>query len=83
MDRCTESYSDERAVYRQEQGPQPGLAVYAHAAQTGDLGKLKWARAQDPPYDWDARICSIAAEKGNLEVLQWLIAQDILHGIGM
>ena len=50
--------------------------ISAAAAENGDLDVLKWARAQDPPCDWDAEVCSNAARYGHLDVLQWARAQD-------
>ncbi|KAJ8609837.1 hypothetical protein CTAYLR_008124 [Chrysophaeum taylorii] len=39
------------------------------AARAGQLEVLKWARANDCPWDW--RTCANAACRGHLEVLKW------------
>jgi hypothetical protein len=46
------------------------------AAEGGHLDVLRWLRAQDPPYPWDAHTCHAAARRGHLGVLRWLRAQD-------
>ena len=38
-------------------------------ARHGRLEALHWARAQDPPWDWDYPVCNNAAFGGHLEVL--------------
>ena len=35
----------------------------------GHLDVIKWARANDCP--WDEDICSLAAQRGHLDVLKW------------
>ena len=37
---------------------------------------LQWARAQNPPCDWDAYLCMDAAENGHFDVLKWARAQN-------
>ena len=47
-----------------------------YLSKRGRLESVTWLRAQDPPYEWDSRVCFWAAENGHLEVLQWARAQD-------
>jgi hypothetical protein len=46
------------------------------AAECGDLERLRWLRAQEPPSPWSAQTCRMAAGGGHLDVLRWLRAQD-------
>jgi hypothetical protein len=46
------------------------------AAADGDVQRLLWLRAQDPPCPFVWRTCRGAAAGGHLDVLQWLRAQD-------
>jgi hypothetical protein len=46
------------------------------AAACGDVERLQWLRAQDPPCPWEEETCSEAARGGHLDVLRWLRAQD-------
>ena len=50
--------------------------VCAATATGGHLDVLKWARAQNPPCDWNADVCRYAAKKGHLDVLKWARAQN-------
>ena len=51
-----------------------GLVCHAIAC-SGHLDVLQWARAQDPPCDWDEYVCSEAAKNGgHLDMLKWLHA---------
>jgi hypothetical protein len=54
---------------------QRGLAARRGAA-CGDLERLRWLRAQEPPCPLGKEVCSDAAAEGHLDVLQWLRAQD-------
>ena len=54
----------------------PKDLVCAATAISGHLNVLKWARAQNPPCDWDARVCRNAAKYGHLDVLKWARAQN-------
>lgn len=42
------------------------------AAGGGFKHIIVWARAQDPPCEWDAFVCEMAAIGGHLSLLQWL-----------
>ena len=46
-------------------------------AYSGHLDVLQWARAQDPPCDWDEYVCSFAADSGYLDVIEWLRTQNL------
>jgi hypothetical protein len=46
------------------------------AAACGDVERLRWLRAQDPPLASNPQTCSVAASGGHLDVLRWLRAQD-------
>ena len=46
----------------------------ADIAKDGDLGLLKWARANG--CEWDERVCERAAKNGDLAVLQWAKVND-------
>jgi hypothetical protein len=46
------------------------------AAACGDVERLRWLRAQDPPCPWDWQTCTAAARGGHLGLLRWLRAQD-------
>jgi hypothetical protein len=46
------------------------------AAGCGDVDRLSWLRAQDPPCPWHD-VCRTAARGGHLDVLRWLRAQDL------
>jgi hypothetical protein len=46
------------------------------AAACGDVERLRWLRAQDPPCRWDEHMCSAAAGGGHLDALRLLQAQD-------
>ena len=54
----------------------PKRLVCGTIAYSGHLDMLKWARAQNPPCDWNAWVCIHAAYNGHLDVLQWARAQD-------
>ena len=36
---------------------------------------LQWARAQDPPCEWNAGTCACAVNRGHWDVLRWLRAE--------
>lgn len=42
------------------------------AAGKGYKHIIAWARTQDPPCEWDAFVCEMAATGGHLPLLQWL-----------
>jgi len=46
--------------------------VCEKAAFNGHLNVLKWARAQNPPFEWSENTCVNAAAYGELHVLKWL-----------
>jgi len=52
------------------------VEVCSHAAASGHLEMLKWARAQDPPCPWDVTTSRNAARYGHVEVLVWARVQD-------
>ena len=52
--------------------------ISATAAWNGHLDVLQWARAQDPPCDWDKYVYFKAAENGRLGLVGWLRVQNLL-----
>ena len=50
--------------------------VCAGAAAGGQLGTLKWLRAQTPPVEWDGTVYQSAAENGHVHILEWAKAQS-------
>ena len=55
----------------------PKELVCRAIACSGHLDVLQWARAQDPPCDWDEYVCSNAARYGHLDVIEWLRTQNL------
>ena len=50
----------------------PKDLVCAATAISGHLNVLKWARAQNPPCDWNAYVYIFASGFGHLDVVEWL-----------
>lgn len=52
-------------------------SVTTTAAAKGNLEILQWARAQDPPCQWDRTKCSELAKKGSHSATRdWIESQD-------
>jgi hypothetical protein len=57
------------------------VLAYMAAARYGHLTVLQWARAQQPPCPWDAKICLAAAPDG--ATAEWIRAQAALEGVAL
>merc|ERR1712224_965414 len=53
------------------EGMEYSAATSTSAAAGGQLETLKWLRSLDPPCPCSTWVCNYAAEKGDLEMLQW------------
>jgi hypothetical protein len=46
------------------------------AVMHGQFETLRYLRAQNPPFEWDAETCARAVRNNQVEILQWLRAQE-------